>query len=154
MGLKVNIAVFVVTVIMTITTSSLMTISILSEHWEVVRYDSNKIRDIITEKSSNGINTSYQNKKILTVEALHNGKVLLVAKHNGTIQEVMVQMHAGLWAVCYDLKGNNFSIYIIHFWGDTTHLFARKSDLTCLDYWLFSWIFTSCRVLIMMPTFN
>ena len=130
MGLKVNIAVFVVTVLMTITTTGLMSLAIVTEHWEIIQYDPERIKEIVAIKGNNefqGVNVSshisgratteqeinrfermnnrLNHLKLPSVEVLYNGKVVLVKNRNQTVEEVMIQMHAGLWAVCYDVKG-------------------------------------------------
>ena len=94
MGLKVNIVVFVVTILMTVATTGFMSLAIMSEHWEVVQYDVSKLRGIVARKSH-----------LLSVENLYDGKVVLIRNGNQSIDQVMIQMHAGLWAVCYDLRG-------------------------------------------------
>ena len=98
MGLKVNVVVFLVTVLITITTTGLMSLAIWTEHWEVIHYDVKKINQTVALMES-------KERKGLRMEVSHGGRVILVKDGNSAIEEVLIQMHAGLWAVCYDIKG-------------------------------------------------
>lgn len=96
MGFKLNVAVFVITVLMTVATTTLMSVSVLTDHWEVVKYSLSEVQDIVTK-------TMARNS---SVKSLYQDRVILVFAGLSTIpHEFMVQMHAGLWAICYDLTG-------------------------------------------------
>ena len=45
------------------------------------------------------------------VRPLLDGRVIVVSKENDKENELLVKMHAGLWATCYDLTGKQYIIY-------------------------------------------
>ena len=101
MGLKVNVVVFLVTVLITVTTTGLMSLAIWTEHWEVIHYDAHKINETVKVKEAK----AKEPKGLQLDDETYGGRVFIVRNGKNEVEEVMIQMHAGLWAVCYDIKG-------------------------------------------------
>ena len=76
-----------------------MSLAIWTEHWEVIHYDAQKINETVRLKGA-------KERRVLRLdEETHGGRVFIVRDGKKAVEEVMIQMHAGLWAVCYDIKG-------------------------------------------------
>ena len=111
MGLKLNIIVLVVTIVVTLSTTSLMCISVVTDYWEIVSYPITNIEKILntsrtTEKDKEHQETMEDDLRDLSIQSLHQGKVILV-QEGSDIKQLMVQMHSGLWSICYDVAGDH-----------------------------------------------
>ena len=106
MGLTLNVTVFILTIVVTLSTTALMCISILTDYWETVTYPLTNIEKVLNASSSleNNI-VGDKADDVYTVETLYKGKVIFV-QSGKAIKEIMIEMHAGLWAICYDLTGS------------------------------------------------
>ena len=108
MGLKLNVTVFILTIVVTLSTTALMCFCVVTDYWEITSYPLSNIQKILntsstteeTEQSAgNNVN------KNVSVESLYNEKVIFIKEGNET-KQIMIQMHAGLWSICYDVSGN------------------------------------------------
>ena len=95
MGKSLNIIWSILTALMTLLTASLMGVAIMTTHWEVITYSQSVVESIITVDSENRT----------LVRPLFEGRVLVITKEQDQQNELLVKMHAGLWATCYDLTG-------------------------------------------------
>lgn len=111
MGRKLNVTVLVVTIVVALSTTALMCLSILTDYWEIVTYPLTNIEKIVnassTSSQNNNDNNGGDNDDVYTVETLLKGKVILIQKGKDT-KEIMIQMNAGLWAICYDVTGGGY----------------------------------------------
>ena len=106
MGLTLNVTVFILTIVVTLSTTALMCISILTDYWETVTYPLTNIEKVLNASSSLENNmVGDKEDDVYTVETSYKGKVIFVQNAEG-IKEIMIEMHAGLWAICYDLTGS------------------------------------------------
>ena len=71
-----------------------MGVAIMTSHWEVISYSQSVVENLLSVDSKNKT----------SVTPLLNGRVIVVSKENQE-NELLVKMHAGLWATCYDLTG-------------------------------------------------
>ena len=96
MGIAVatNALCLAVTVIVTLATTVVMAVSILTDYWELVEYSRADIEILAAENGG----------KII-VEEMFDGRVLRVFNESTQSSDVLVQMHGGLWSLCYDLSG-------------------------------------------------
>lgn len=94
MGKSLNIVWSVLTALLTLLTTSLMGVAIMTSHWEVISYSQSVVENLLSVDSKNKT----------SVTPLLNGRVIVVSKENQE-NELLVKMHAGLWATCYDLTG-------------------------------------------------
>ena len=116
LGLRTGAACLSITVGVTLLTTILVGVTIMSNHWEVIRFSRPVVEKLLT-KTFDGLRT----------ESLFDGRALVVI--NGTsdffdgdnatglsinetadffldnVEEVLIQMHGGLWTVCLDLSG-------------------------------------------------
>ena len=115
MGLPLNVTVFILTIVVTLSTTALMCISILTDYWETVTYPLTNIEKVLNASSSlqNNI-VGDKDDDVYTVETLYKGKVIFVQNAEG-IKEIMIQMHAGLWAICYDVTGSCISKLVLSY---------------------------------------
>ena len=110
MGLKVNVIVLIVTIIVTLSTTAIMCLSILTNYWEVVTFSLAEIEKIVNETTS--AEAANKDDALVSVADLHGGKVILVQQEKHTT-EILIQIHAGLWTICYDVTGKILaSVYI------------------------------------------
>ena len=110
MGLKLNIIVLVVTIVVTLSTTALMCLCVVTDYWEIVAFPISNIEKIlnikdISDASERPTNIEKKDKYYgFSVESLYDEKVFII--RNGTkINQTMIQMHAGLWSTCYDVSG-------------------------------------------------
>ena len=115
MGLTLNVTVFILTIVVTLSTTALMCISILTDYWETVTYPLTNIEKVLNASSSLQNNMVADKDDVYTVETSYKGKVIFV-QSGKDIKEIMIEMHAGLWAICYDLTGSfHFKVGFIVF---------------------------------------
>ena len=110
MGLKLNIIVFIVTIVVTLSTTALMCLCVVTDYWEIVSYPLSNIHKILNQSSTKETEQSpgYNANKNPSVESLYGEKVIFIKEENVT-KQIMIQMHAGLWSICYDVSGTKFS---------------------------------------------
>ena len=101
MGLKINVVVFILTIAVTLSTTALMCMCVVTDYWEIVSYPMTSIEKILNE-SKLGIGDSISD---VSVESLFQEKVTVIKEKTET-KQIMIQMHAGLWSICYDVAGN------------------------------------------------
>ena len=94
MGKSLNIVWSVLTALLTLITTSLMGVAIMTTHWEIITYSQSVVESLITVDPENRT----------LVRPLLDGRVIVISKENEE-NELLVKMHAGLWATCYDLTG-------------------------------------------------
>ena len=109
MGLKINIAVFILTIGVTLSTTALMCMCVVTDYWEIVSYPMTSIEKILNE-SKLGIGDSISD---VSVESLFQEKVTVIKEKTET-KQIMIQMHAGLWSICYDVAGNLICFYFLN----------------------------------------
>lgn len=96
MGKSLNIVWSILTALLTLTTTSLMGVAIMTSHWEVISYSQSIVESLID---------SVDPANKTSVKPLLDGRVIVISRENEE-NELLVKMHAGLWATCYDLTGN------------------------------------------------
>ena len=106
MGLKLNIIVLIVTIVVTLSTTALMCFCVVTDYWEIVAYPLSNIEKILNISDATERPTSERkdNANGVSVESLYNEKLILI-KEETEIRQIMIQMHAGLWSICYDVSG-------------------------------------------------
>ena len=106
MGKTLNIVWSLLTASMTLLTTSLMGYTIMSNHWEVITYDHSVVESMISSGlSGSEAATADGGYNVTSVRPMMDGRVIVVTRENEQ-NELLVRMHAGLWATCYDLTGN------------------------------------------------
>ena len=113
MGLKLNIIVLIVTIVVTLSTTALMCFCVVTDYWEIVAYPLSNIEKILNISDASERPTSSDKKdnaNSVSVESLYDEKVIII-KEEKEMKQIMIQMHAGLW-----------SISLIHFSGKFPHL--------------------------------
>ena len=108
MGLKINVVVFILTIAVTLSTTALMCMCVVTDYWEIVSYPMTSIEKILNE-SKLGIGDSISD---VSVESLFQEKVTVIKEKTET-KQIMIQMHAGLWSICYDVAGNLICFYFL-----------------------------------------
>ena len=98
MGKSLNIVWSVLTALLTLGTTALMGVVIMTSHWEVITYSQSIVESLLS------VEENPENKTF--VRPLLDGRVIVVSREDEE-NELLVKMHAGLWATCYDLTGNN-----------------------------------------------
>ena len=109
MGLKINVVVFILTIAVTLSTTALMCMCVITDYWEIVSYPMTSIEKILNE-SKLGIGDSIND---VSVESLFQEKVTVIKEKTET-KQIMIQMHAGLWSICYDVAGNLICFYFLN----------------------------------------
>ena len=107
MGLKLNIIVLIVTIVVTLSTTALMCFCVVTDYWEIVAYPLSNIEKILNISDASERSTSSESKANVNgvlVESLYDEKIILI-KEDKEIRQMMIQMHAGLWSICYDVSG-------------------------------------------------
>ena len=79
-----------------------MGVVIMTTHWEAITYSQSAVESLLSVEDP-------ENKTL--VRPLLDGRVIVVSKENDKENELLVKMHAGLWATCYDLTGKQYIIY-------------------------------------------
>ena len=146
MGLKINVVVFILTIAVTLSTTALMCMCVVTDYWEIVSYPMTSIEKILNE-SKLGIGDSIND---VSVESLFQEKVTVIKEKTET-KQIMIQMHAGLWSICYDVAGNLicfnfrnlFSIekYLANYrnineFKTTYYIFRKRMGIFCTKlYW-------------------
>ena len=146
MGLKINVVVFILTIAVTLSTTALMCMCVVTDYWEIVSYPMTSIEKILNE-SKLGIGDSIND---VSVESLFQEKVTVIKEKTET-KQIMIQMHAGLWSICYDVAGNLicfnfrnlFSIekYLANYrnineFKDMYYFFRKRMGIFCTElYW-------------------
>ena len=87
-----------------------MCISVVTDYWEIVSYPLTNIKKIL----NNSAQQEEADGEDVSVESLHGGKVILIQEGKDT-KQIMVQMHAGLWSICYDVAGDDILIYYVKY---------------------------------------
>ena len=109
MGKTLNIVWSLLTASMTLLTTSLMGYTIMSNHWEVITYDHSVVESLISnpdpEVTPGDEDGGAGGYNVTSVRPMMDGRVIVVTRENEQ-NELLVRMHAGLWATCYDLTGN------------------------------------------------
>jgi hypothetical protein len=103
MGKTLNIVWSVLTALLTLSTTGMMGVAVLTSHWEVITYSQSMIEAIITEAGGGGDGGPDAANNRSSVSQLLDGRVIVVTTDNQ--HELLVKMHSGLWATCYDLTG-------------------------------------------------
>ena len=109
MGLKINVVVFILTIAVTLSTTALMCMCVVTDYWEIVSYPMTSIEKILNE-SKIGIGDSISD---VSVESIFQEKVTVIKEKTET-KQIMIQMHAGLWSICYDVAGNFICFYFLN----------------------------------------
>ena len=107
MGKTLNIVWSLLTASMTLLTTSLMGYTIMSNHWEVITYDHSVVESLISNPDPEvtpGDEDGAGGYNVTSVRPMMDGRVIVVTRENEQ-NELLVRMHAGLWATCYDLTG-------------------------------------------------
>ena len=107
MGLKLNIIVLIVTIVVTLSTTALMCFCVVTDYWEIVAYPLSNIEKILNISDASERPTSSEpkvNVNGVLVESLYDEKIILI-KEDKEVRQMMIQMHAGLWSICYDVSG-------------------------------------------------
>ena len=107
MGLKLNIIVLIVTIVVTLSTTALMCFCVVTDYWEIVAYPLSNIEKILNISDASERPTSSEPKANVNgvlVESLYDEKIILI-KEDKEVRQMMIQMHAGLWSICYDVSG-------------------------------------------------
>ena len=142
MGLKINVAVFILTIAVTLSTTALMCMCVVTDYWEIVSYPMTSIEKILNE-SKLGIGDSISD---VSVESLFQEKVTVIKEKTET-KQIMIQMHAGLWSICYDVAGNLICFYFLHLlylanysnineFKTTYYIFRKRMGIFCTKlYW-------------------
>ena len=107
MGLKLNIIVLIVTIVVTLSTTALMCFCVVTDYWEIVAYPLSNIEKILNISDASERATSSEPKANVNgvlVESLYDEKIILI-KEDKEVRQMMIQMHAGLWSICYDVSG-------------------------------------------------
>ena len=142
MGLKINIAVFILTIAVTLSTTALMCMCVVTDYWEIVSYPMTSIEKILNE-SKLGIGDSISD---VSVESLFQEKVTVIKEKTET-KQIMIQMHAGLWSICYDVAGNLICFYFLNLlylenysnineFKATYYIFRKRMGIFCTKlYW-------------------
>jgi len=110
-------------------TAAVLALSILTDHWESIEYSTDKIvlliftyicalfpiyskvlffacfKAEISEKHNLTIRDYFGDKRVYVVSGGQNKQI----NENGSL-EILLQMHGGLWWVCYDLTGIKFKL--------------------------------------------
>ena len=100
MGRRVDVFCLIATSILTLLTTVMMSITVISSHWESIHFSRYKIETILNRTGG-----------ILT-EELFEGRVLVI-KNSSSDEDsnlrgnetLLVSLHGGLWSVCIDLSG-------------------------------------------------
>ena len=110
MGLKLNVIVLIVTIVVTLSTTALMCLCVVTDYWEIVSYPLSNIQKILNTSSTEETEQSAGNNvnKNVSVESLCDEKVIFIKEENET-KQIMIQMHAGLWSICYDVSGTQIT---------------------------------------------
>ena len=108
MGKTLNIVWSLLTALVTLATTSLMGVTVMTSHWEDISYSKSIVESLLSAAS---VDADYENKT--SVKQLLDGRVIVVSREEEN--ELLVKMHAGLWATCYDLTGKRcfFFIWVI-----------------------------------------
>ena len=111
MGLKLKIIVLLVTIVVTASTTALMCFCVVTDHWEIVSYRLSNIEKILNVNITKDLYDEKEhpvrrsnNANEVSVESLYKEKVILIKDKKET-KQIMIQMHAGLWSICYDVAG-------------------------------------------------
>ena len=99
MGKTLNIVWSLLTALVTLATTSLMGTVVMTSHWEDISYSKSIVESLLSAASVD--DADYENKT--SVKQLLDGRVIVVSREEEN--ELLVKMHAGLWATCYDLTG-------------------------------------------------
>ena len=98
MGKTLNIVWSLLTALVTLATTSLMGVTVMTSHWEDISYSKSIVESLLSAAS---VDADDENKT--SVKQLLDGRVIVVSREEEN--ELLVKMHAGLWATCYDLTG-------------------------------------------------
>ena len=101
MGKTLNVVWSLLTASMTLLTTGLMGYTIMSNHWEVITYDHAAVESLISNVDPEAVEAGLN---VTSVRVMMDGRVIVVTRENEE-SELLVKMHAGLWATCYDLSG-------------------------------------------------
>ena len=106
MGKTLNIVWSLLTALLTLATTGLMGVAVLTNHWEAITYSQSRVEALFSvSNSSTSSSTSLSlTSSSISVKRIMDDRVLVVTM-NGNQSELLIKMHAGLWATCYDLSG-------------------------------------------------
>ena len=114
MGKTLNIVWSLLTALVTLSTTGLMGVAVLTNHWEYITYSQSSVEALIYENNSSTSSSSSS----ISVKQIMDDRVIVVTTEDQN--ELLVRMHAGLWATCYDLTGKRGNMkcttYIIGFY--------------------------------------
>ena len=99
MGKTLNIVWSLLTALVTLSTTGLMGVAVLTNHWEYITYSQSSVEALIYENNSSTSSSSSS----ISVKQIMDDRVIVVTTEDQN--ELLVRMHAGLWATCYDLTG-------------------------------------------------
>ena len=86
-----------------------MGVVIMTSHWEEITYSQSAVESVLSSENP-------ENKT--SVRPLYEGRVIVISKENDDEDnELLVKMHAGLWATCYDLTGKLRHVELYIFWS-------------------------------------
>jgi len=123
MGKSLNIVWSVLTALITLSTTALMGVVIMTTHWEAITYSQSAVESLLSVEDP-------ENKTL--VRPLLDGRVIVVSKENDKENELLVKMHAGLWATCYDLTAQEISDIVEMFDGNVRGVQILGNN-TCLS---------------------
>ena len=67
MGLKLNVIVFIITIVVTLSTTALMCLCVVTDYWETVSYPLDNIHKILNTSSTEETEPSPENKAIRNI---------------------------------------------------------------------------------------
>ena len=67
MGLKLNVTVFILTIVVTLSTTALMCFCVVTDYWEITSYPLSNIQTILNTSSTEETEQSAGNKTLQTI---------------------------------------------------------------------------------------
>ena len=110
MGKTLNIVWSLLTALLTLATTGLMGVAVLTNHWEAITYSQSRVEALFSVSNSSTSSSSSSSSSSISVKRIMDDRVLVVTI-NENQSELLVKMHAGLWATCYDLSGKFTYLY-------------------------------------------
>ena len=112
MGKTLNIVWSLLTALLTLATTGLMGVAVLTNHWEAITYSQSRVEALfsVSNSSTSSPSSLSSTSSSISVKRIMDDRVLVVTM-NENQSELLVKMHAGLWATCYDLSGKFTYLY-------------------------------------------
>ena len=109
MGKTLNIVWSLLTALLTLATTGLMGVAVLTNHWEAITYSQSRVEALFSASNNSSTSSSSPSSTSLSSSSISVKRIMddrvLVVTINENQSELLVKMHAGLWATCYDLSG-------------------------------------------------